>query len=89
MTGTRGITYAWLLLTAITVVSWWLAPGHGSVTTRGSTTIGVAIVALGVVKTRVIIRSFMEVGSAPRWLGWTTDAWVVVLWTAILVIYLW
>jgi hypothetical protein len=31
----------------------------------------------------------MEVRSAPRWLRNSTDLWLIVLWTAILAIYLW
>jgi hypothetical protein len=37
----------------------------------------------------MIIRYFMEVRSAPRWLRRSTDLWLAVLWTSILVIYLW
>ncbi|HTM84429.1 MAG TPA: prokaryotic cytochrome C oxidase subunit IV family protein, partial [Mycobacterium sp.] len=37
---------------------------------------------------RLIIRNFMEVRSAPVWLRRATDAWLVVLWTTVLVIYL-
>jgi hypothetical protein len=30
----------------------------------------------------------MEVRTGPRWLRWATDAWLVVLWAAVLAIYL-
>jgi hypothetical protein len=50
--------------------------------------ITVAVVALGFVKGRLIIRYFMEVQTAPRWLKVATDAWLVVLWLAVLAIYL-
>ena len=43
---------------------------------------------LGFIKGRMIIRYFMEVRTAPRWLKVTTDAWLVVLWATILAIYL-
>jgi hypothetical protein len=45
----RTITYTWIILCAITILSWWLAPG---------------------------------------WLKASTDAWLTVLWVAILGIYL-
>jgi hypothetical protein len=81
----RTTTYVWIILSAITVFSWWLAPGGHAV---ASVPITVAVVLLGFVKGRMIIRYFMEVRTAPRWLKATTDAWLIVLWAAILAIYL-
>lgn len=86
---TRAITVAWVVLSAITVLSWWLAPGHSEGPATASIPITVAAIALGVIKSRVIIRYFMEVRSAPRWLRRSTDLWLAVLWGAVLVIYLW
>lgn len=85
----KATTYAWLVLSAITVVSWWLSPGHaGAGRAVASAPITVAVVLLGLVKGRLIIRYFMEVRSAPRWLKLSTDAWLVILWAAVLGIYL-
>jgi hypothetical protein len=89
MTTTRSITYVWLILSAITVFSWWLAPAHGSGAVQPSVPITVAVVALGFVKGRLIVRHFMEVRAAPRWLKLATDGWLVALWGAVLVVYLW
>jgi hypothetical protein len=86
-TAARTTTYAWIILSAITVVSWWLAPAHGSAV-GPSVPITVAIVILAFFKGRMIIRYFMEVRTAPRWLKLATDAWLVVLWAGILAIYL-
>ena len=36
----------------------------------------------------MIIRYFMEVRTAPRWLKLATDGWLAVLWVTILAIYL-
>ena len=76
------------LVRRITVVSWWLAPGHPGPRRaqradhrRGDRT-------LGFIKGRMIIRYFMEVRTAPRWLKTATDVWLTVLWLAILAIYL-
>jgi hypothetical protein len=84
----RTATYVWLILSAITVISWWLAPGHSGGQAVASVPITVAVVLLGFVKGRMIIRYFMEVRTAPRWLKVTTDGWLVVLWVTILAIYL-
>ncbi|BBX69210.1 cytochrome C oxidase subunit IV family protein [Mycolicibacterium psychrotolerans] len=86
---TRALTVAWLALCAITVISWWLAPGHASGTASASVPLTVTAITLGFVKGRVIVRSFMEVRFAPAWLRRATDGWLVTLWASILVIYLW
>lgn len=87
--GTRGITIAWLGLSAITVISWVLAPGHSDGHAGPSIPLTVAAILLGFVKCRLIIRYFMEVRTAPEWLRRSTDVWLVTLWTAVLAIYLW
>ena len=86
---TRLTTYVWIILSAITIGSWWLAPGHtpGS-TAVASVPITVAVVLLGFIKGRLIVQYFMEIRTAPRWLKVSTDAWLTVLWAAILGIYL-
>lgn len=88
-TETRAMTVAWLGLSAVTVISWWLAPGRSAGHAGTSIPITVAAILLGFVKCRVIIRYFMEVRTAPRWLRLSTDGWLVMLWAAVLVIYLW
>ncbi|AKS31335.1 cytochrome C oxidase subunit IV family protein [Mycolicibacterium goodii] len=85
---TRSITWAWLALTAITIGSWWLAPAHITGTVRAGTAITALVLALTLVKCRLIFRHFMEVSTAPRWLRHATDAWLVVLVVSVFVIYL-
>lgn len=82
------LTGTWLVLVAITVLSWWLAPGHTGGHVEPSIPITVTVIALAVIKSRLIIRNFMEVRTAPLWLRRATDSWLAVLWTAVLVIYL-
>ncbi|MDT5093316.1 MAG: hypothetical protein QOH60_2679 [Mycobacterium sp.] len=82
-------TIAWIILSAITIASWFLAPAHGQGTAAvASVPITVAVIILGFIKGRLIIRYFMEVRTAPRWLKVTTDAWLLVLWAGVLGIYL-
>ncbi|KMO80578.1 cytochrome C oxidase subunit IV family protein [Mycolicibacterium chubuense] len=85
----RALTGAWLALCAITVISWWLAPGHAGGSATASVALTLTAVTLAVVKGRVIVRGFMEVRHAPAWLRRATDAWLVTLWASILMIYLW
>lgn len=88
-TAARTTTYAWIILSAITVVSWWLAPAHGHGAPAGpSVPITVVVIILGFIKGRMIIRYFMEVRTGPRWLKLATDAWLTLLWAGLLVIYL-
>lgn len=81
----RRITVVWAILCVVTVVSWWL--GHGASVI--SVPITLSVVALAVIKCRLIIREFMEVRTAPAWLRVGTDAWLAALSATVLVIYLW
>jgi hypothetical protein len=65
----REITYAWIILCAIIIRSWRLAPGHArDAAVVASAPITAAMILLGFINGRVIIRCFMEVRAAPRWL---------------------
>ncbi|MDT5366595.1 MAG: hypothetical protein QOC62_1026 [Mycobacterium sp.] len=87
-TAARTTTYVWIILSAITIVSWWLAPAHGhGAPAVPSVPITVAVILLAFIKGRMIIRYFMEVRTAPRWLKLTTDAWLIGLWAGVLAIY--
>jgi cytochrome c oxidase subunit IV len=81
-------TYAWIILSANTILSWWPAPGH----TRGAAVVAsapiTAVIRLGFIKGRMIIRYFKEVRTAPRWLKLCTAAWLTAVWARILAIYL-
>jgi Prokaryotic Cytochrome C oxidase subunit IV len=86
--GTRAVTIAWIVLCAITLATWWLSPAHSAAAAVASVSVTAAVVALGLIKSRLIIRYFMEVRTAPRWLRMATDGWLVVLWGGVLAIYL-
>ncbi|WP_431239224.1 cytochrome C oxidase subunit IV family protein [Mycolicibacterium aichiense] len=86
--GGRAVTAVWVVLCVITVVSWWLSPAHTATASVASLPITIAVVVLGIVKSRLIIRYFMEVRTAPRWLRMATDAWLAILWLGVLAIYL-
>jgi hypothetical protein len=82
-------TYVWAGLSAITVLSWWLArTAHQDGHFVASTSVTVGVLAIGFVKARFILRSFMEVRTAPTWLRRFSDIWLVVFWGAVLGIYL-
>jgi hypothetical protein len=79
---------AWIVLCALTIGSWFLSPAHSGAPAVPSIAITAAVIVLGFIKSRLIIRYFMEVKTAPRWLRLATDAWLVLLWLGVLVIYL-
>ncbi|HEX7823792.1 MAG TPA: cytochrome C oxidase subunit IV family protein [Mycobacterium sp.] len=89
MTAAARTTAVWAGLSAITVVSWFLAPAHHAEPVTASTAITIAVLTLALIKTRLIIGEFMEVRTAPVWLKLATDGWLVVLFGAIMAIYLW
>jgi len=76
-----------LVLSAITLISWWIGSTHGQVDFRlnGPVTCGVILIAT--VKVRLIIREFMEARHAPSWLRRIADAWLVLLVGSLLAIY--
>jgi Prokaryotic Cytochrome C oxidase subunit IV len=84
----RVVTQTWLLLVAITIGAWWLAPAQYADTLNASVPITALVLALTLIKSRLIIRQFMEVRTAPRWLKLATDGWLVVLFGAIFAVYL-
>ena len=78
----------WLILVGITV-SYLLidhtASQHGVAT--ASTAVTVGAICLALIKVRIIMREFMEVRSAPRFLLRITDFWVVLMGVAMLGVY--
>ncbi len=82
-------TYVWAGLSAIAVLSWLLArTAHDHGHFVASTPVTIAILAIGFVKTRFVLRSFMEVRTSPTWLRRFCDIWLIVFWGAVLGIYL-
>jgi len=70
------LTRLWLVLLLATVVSWWLrSDSHAA--DQASVLTTVAILAVAIVKCRLVIRSYMEVRYAPAWLQLTCDAWLL------------
>jgi hypothetical protein len=84
----RITTYVWVVLSAITILSWWLGHSRAGHSFDASVPITVAVLAIGFVKVRLVMGYFMEVGTAPTWLRLFTDIWLIVFWGAVLAIYL-
>jgi hypothetical protein len=89
ITPTKRVTYVWVITIAVTIVASWLGRstkvnGHYV----GSTTVTAIVLAIALVKCRLVIRTFMEVRTAPTWLRRSTDLWLILFWGAVLALYL-
>lgn len=71
-------TKVWAFLALISIVSWGIGRGRGDVY-HPDTLITVGVLLIAAIKSRLIIRHFMEVRSAPVWLKWATDGWLLFL----------
>ena len=80
------LTVAWILLFVLTVAAWRTG---GRSDGQASTLITAGVLLLALVKARLVIRYFMEVRFAPRWLRLSCDAWLGVVFGMVLVLYLW
>ena len=78
----------WLILVAISLAYLWIdhVASHGG-TPTASTVVTVVAICFALIKVRIIMREFMEVRSAPRFLLRITDFWVVLMGVAMLGVY--
>ena len=88
LTASARITYVWLGLSALTIVSWLLGVTHEGNHLVASTPVTIGVLAAAAVKVRFIIQEFMEVRTAPLFVRRFTDIWLVVFWVTVLGIYL-
>ena len=81
------LTYVWLLLSTLTIIVWWLgARGSTSSLELGAIS-AVVVVLIACVKSRLVIRNFMEVSGAPTWLRVTCDSWLALTFGMIVSFY--
>ena len=79
----------WIVLSAMTLASWQLGSARGDREFSPSTFVTVGVLVAAAVKSRLIVRHFMEVRSAPASLGAVTDGWLALLFVSVLALYLW
>jgi hypothetical protein len=83
----KRLALVWFALTAISIASVWLGQLRGHDASAPNAAITFSVIAMALVKVRVIIREFMEVRHAPPLLCRLTDAWLVLTGVALLGIY--
>ena len=74
----------WLLLSAITLLSWWLGREH---TTSPSAAVTYGALLIVATKVRIIVVEFMEARRASKTLQRAMDAWLFLLVAALAAIY--
>lgn len=79
------LTLVWLLLVAVTLVSWRVGAHGGRLEVNLPVT--ALVVAIALVKTRLVFWHFMEVRNAPSWLRWNCDGWLAFLALMIFALY--
>ena len=79
----------WLVLVAISLAYLWIdhEASHEGIPSA-SAVVTVGAICLALIKVRIIMREFMEVRGAPRFLRRLTDLWVVLMGVAMLGTYL-
>lgn len=76
-----------LILTGVTLLSWWIGNSHGHHAFALNTGITVGVILMAAFKVRVIAWEFMELKHAPLRMQRVADAALGLLITTLLVIY--
>ncbi len=85
---TDKVTIIWLLLASLTGLSWMLGENQTFHSPEALAYMAVGLFALAFFKVRLVIMYFMEVLDAPRVLRGLFEAWVVVIFFAVVSSYL-
>jgi len=81
------LTIILVLLVSVTVLSWYLGTGGGAHPTAPNLAISAAVLFIALFKVRLIMREFMDVGTAPAWVRRTSSAWLVLFFAALFVVH--
>jgi len=84
----KRLLFVWMTLAALTLAYLWIdhsADHAGSL--KSSAVVTSSVIAIALVKVRIIFREFMEVRSAPVLLCRLTDAWVALIGVSLLGCY--
>ena len=75
------------LLVNVSVFSWWLSARPGQMTLAPNFAIAAVVLFIALLKVRVIMREFMEIGIAPAWVRRSSDSWLAIVFAALFVVY--
>jgi len=77
----------WLVLSAITLLSWWLGTEHSAASAGVSAAISYGALLIAAIKVRIIVVEYMEAQRASKILQRLMDAWLLLLMVALVGIY--
>lgn len=80
------ITAIWLLMIGATLLSWQM--GHGAEIIK-QRYVAAAIIVITFVKVRLLIFEFMEIKTAPFWMRFAFDLWMMSTSGVIIFVFLW
>lgn len=83
----KRLLVVFLVLSTITLASLWLGLREGPAALTPDALVATSAILIALVKTRIVLREFMEVRHAPVVLGRVTDLWLVVTAVCLLVAY--
>lgn len=79
------LTYVWAVLTLVTLASWYL--GRSGAEFRINPIVTGSVLLIALIKSRLVLRYFMEVRTAPAWLQRACDGWLIVLFATLFIVY--
>ena len=82
------VSLIWFVLMALTITSWFLGTHQAGDAQSAHYTATISIFVMAFFKVRLVILHFMEVKSAPIPLRVFCEAWLVVICTALIVLFL-
>jgi hypothetical protein len=81
------LALVWLVLSAVTLASWWIGARHGAQAHARDAAVTVGVILIAALKVRIIVGEFMEARHAPALLRRMADGWLAGLVLALLGIY--
>ena len=81
------LTIILILLSSVTVLSWYLGTNGGAHPLTPSLTISALVLFIALLKVCLIMRDFMDIGTAPAWVRRSTAAWLVLFFAALFAIH--
>ncbi|WP_428311821.1 cytochrome C oxidase subunit IV family protein [Hydrocarboniphaga sp.] len=81
------LTLTWLLLSALTAISWWIGSRHGHHAFVANAAITYSVILMAALKIRFILTEFMDLRHAPPLLRRIADAWLALLVIGLLALY--
>jgi hypothetical protein len=82
------LTVILVLLVSVTVLSWYLGTGGGAHPMAPNLTISAAVLFIALLKVRLIMSEFMDVGTAPAWVRRASNAWLVLFFAALFMVHI-